>query len=70
MTSILQPTLDDLRQLRDEILRIAEQYGASNVRVFGSVARGAMPGQTATLICLSIFRRRLRCTRWLVCGWI
>ena len=25
---------------RDEILRIAAKYGASNVRVFGSVARG------------------------------
>ena len=25
---------------RDAILRIATQYGASNVRVFGSVARG------------------------------
>jgi predicted nucleotidyltransferase len=25
---------------RDDILRIATQYGASNVRVFGSVARG------------------------------
>jgi predicted nucleotidyltransferase len=25
---------------RDEILRIAERHGATNVRVFGSVARG------------------------------
>jgi predicted nucleotidyltransferase len=33
-------TLDDLRARRDEILRLAEQYGASNVRIFGSVARG------------------------------
>jgi hypothetical protein len=33
-------TLDDLRARRDEILRLAEQHGASNVRVFGSVARG------------------------------
>ena len=33
-------TLDDLRVHRDAILRLAEQYGASNVRVFGSVARG------------------------------
>ena len=51
MTSILQPTLDDLRQLRDEILRIAEQYGASNVRVFGSVARGdARPDSDVDLL--------------------
>ena len=34
------PTLEDLRARREEILRIANAYGASNVRVFGSVARG------------------------------
>jgi uncharacterized protein len=34
------PTLDALRLRRDEILRVAAQHGASNVRVFGSVARG------------------------------
>lgn len=34
------PTLDDLRAKRDEILRLAERYGATNIRVFGSVARG------------------------------
>jgi predicted nucleotidyltransferase len=34
------PTLDALRRRRDEILRVAAQHGASNVRVFGSVARG------------------------------
>lgn len=33
--------LDELlRTKRDDILRIAAKYGASNVRVFGSVARG------------------------------
>jgi uncharacterized protein len=38
-------TLDDLRQRRKEIERIAERHGARNVRVFGSVARGdAVPG--------------------------
>lgn len=31
---------DALRARRDEILRIAAARGASNVRVFGSVARG------------------------------
>jgi predicted nucleotidyltransferase len=30
----------DLRQKRHDILRIAAQYGARNLRVFGSVARG------------------------------
>jgi len=29
-----------LRTKRDDILRIAAQYGAYNVRIFGSVARG------------------------------
>ena len=29
-----------LQENREEILRLAEKYGASNVRVFGSVARG------------------------------
>jgi len=33
-------TLDDLRQRRGEILRIATSHGAHNVRVFGSVADG------------------------------
>ena len=33
--------IDDLlTEHRDEILAIAQQYGATNVRVFGSVARG------------------------------
>ena len=33
-------TLNDLKQRkRDEILRLAGQYGVHNVRVFGSVAR-------------------------------
>lgn len=34
------PTLDDLRARRAEIIALAEQHGAYNVRVFGSVARG------------------------------
>ena len=29
-----------LREKRDDILRIAARHGASNVRIFGSVARG------------------------------
>jgi predicted nucleotidyltransferase len=32
--------LESLRRKRSEILKIAAQHGASNVRVFGSVARG------------------------------
>jgi uncharacterized protein len=34
------PTMEELREKRDEILRLAEKRGAFNLRVFGSVARG------------------------------
>lgn len=34
------PTLAELRARREEIVRLANRYGAFNVRVFGSVARG------------------------------
>lgn len=34
------PSLAMLRSHRDEIMRIAESRGVSNIRVFGSVARG------------------------------
>jgi uncharacterized protein len=33
-------SIDELRARRSEILSLASQYGACNVRVFGSVARG------------------------------
>ena len=33
-------TRDDLRRHRDVILEIAHRYGAHQVRIFGSVARG------------------------------
>jgi uncharacterized protein len=35
-----------LREKRDEILRIAARHGASNVRIFGSVARGEASAQS------------------------
>ena len=34
------PTLQDLRARREDLIALAERYGAYNVRVFGSVARG------------------------------
>jgi predicted nucleotidyltransferase len=37
---------DLLRDKRDEILNIAARHGASNVRVFGSVARGEATAQS------------------------
>lgn len=33
-------TAADIRKRRDEIIAIARRYGASNIRIFGSVARG------------------------------
>ena len=33
-------SLDAVRQRRAEIERLADRYGARNIRVFGSVARG------------------------------
>jgi len=45
------PTLDDLHAHRAEILALAERYGAYNVRVFGSVARGdATPDNDVDLL--------------------
>jgi hypothetical protein len=40
VTDRTAPTLDALRARRDEILALCERHGATNVRVFGSVARG------------------------------
>lgn len=34
------PTIEELRARRDEILETCRRHGASNVRVFGSVAHG------------------------------
>ncbi len=39
IASDIIPTITILRDMRADILRLAEQYGASDVRVFGSVAR-------------------------------
>jgi predicted nucleotidyltransferase len=40
MRGNLPPTLQQLRAQRSEIIALAARYGASNVYVFGSVARG------------------------------
>jgi predicted nucleotidyltransferase len=45
------PTLDELRAHRDEIIALADRYGAYNIRVFGSVARGdATPDSDVDLL--------------------
>lgn len=36
---IAEPTLESLREKRDEIFAIAERHGVTDIRVFGSVAR-------------------------------
>lgn len=41
MTDQYGVTLEQLRQRREEILRVANRYGASNLRIFGSVAGGS-----------------------------
>ena len=38
--------LELLRQRRNEILKLASQHGARNVRVFGSAARGEADGDS------------------------
>lgn len=44
-------TLQELRARRDEILELAQRYGATNLRVFGSVARGeATPDSDVDLL--------------------
>ncbi len=43
----IKVSLDELLQAkREDILRIAAKYGASNVRIFGSVARGEADEQS------------------------
>lgn len=50
-TDLVAPTVALLRSRRDEIVRVAAAHGASNVRVFGSVARGsAGPGSDIDLL--------------------
>ncbi|MBM2810114.1 MAG: polymerase beta domain protein region [Chloroflexi bacterium] len=40
------PTIEILRAQRNEILRAASTHGASNVWIFGSVARGEADGRS------------------------
>lgn len=45
------PTIDALRQRREEIESVARAHGASRIRVFGSVARGdASPSSDLDLL--------------------
>lgn len=40
LSTVAPPTLARLRALRGSITALADRYGARNIRVFGSVARG------------------------------
>jgi predicted nucleotidyltransferase len=53
-TTKIPPTLDSLRARRDEILRLAEQHGVSNVRVVGSVARGEATAESDVDLLMTI----------------
>jgi len=47
----IQDISQGLKEKRQEILRIAQAHGASNIRVFGSVARGdSVPGSDVDLL--------------------
>ncbi|MCA9906402.1 MAG: nucleotidyltransferase family protein [Anaerolineae bacterium] len=49
-----KPTLEELRQKRVEILQLAEQHDAYNVRVFGSLARGEASAESDIDLLVSV----------------
>jgi len=52
MSTRTAPTLEMLREQKDEIVQTLRKYNAGNVRVFGSIARGeATPDSDIDLIC-------------------
>lgn len=53
-TQQIIPTLDYLRSQREAIFAVLQRYGASEVRVFGSVARGTanVNSDVDLLVCL------------------
>lgn len=49
--SDMAPSLDLIRRHREQILELAREFGVSNIRVFGSVARGdATPNSDIDLL--------------------
>ena len=50
--------LHELQEKRPEILQLAAQYGAKNLRVFGSVARGES-NQNSDIACVGWVAARL-----------
>ncbi len=41
---------DLVREKREDILRVAAEHGAHNVRIFGSMARGEADSESASVI--------------------
>ncbi len=56
------PTLETLREHRDQILALADKHGARNVRIFGSTARG--DSTTASDVDLLVDWDYSRLTEW------
>lgn len=52
------PSFDELRERRHEIAALCAERGASNVRVFGSVARGEQDGESDLDLLIDIERGR------------
>ncbi|MES2961726.1 MAG: nucleotidyltransferase domain-containing protein [Pseudomonadota bacterium] len=50
--------LEELQQKREKIYAIAEKYGISNIRVFGSVARGEETIQSDVDLLVSISKHK------------
>jgi len=52
MSTRTAPTLEMLRERKDEIVQTLRKYNAGNVRVFGPISRGeATPDSDIDLIC-------------------
>lgn len=54
------PSLEELRGRRDEVLEVCARNGASNVRVFGSVARGEQDGESDVDLLVEMEKGRSR----------
>jgi len=58
---------DAVREHREEVLRIAAQHGATNVRVFGSVARGTAGPESDLDLLIDVGSKT---SSWFPCGLI
>jgi predicted nucleotidyltransferase len=56
-----------LKSKRKDILRLAKRYGASNLRVFGSVARGEANSNSDIDLLVELEPGREACLTWVAC---